>query len=193
MFFVTGLLRPRRRTSVSVPHRAACRLDPAVDGVIIPFFVAGSNQQFRYAMRLSISTIILNWNRAALLDDCIRSFVETCPDYDLCIAIDNASTDESSQVIERWCTRDPRIRGMLQPENRGAEWINDAMARITSDLVLILANDKRLLPGWLDYARRVFAAFPEIGQLALHAPAPLDDEVWVTKPAIYRYRGGVGI
>ncbi len=144
-------------------------------------------------MTSTISVIVLNWNRALLLDNCIRSLVETLPDLDRCVIVDNNSADNSPDVIRRWAAADMRIRPMLKPENRGAEWINEAIGLVTSDLVLILANDKMLLPGWADYTHRVFSAFPELGQLALHAPAPLDNEVWVTKPARYRYRAGVGL
>lgn len=144
-------------------------------------------------MRLSVSAVVLNWNRADLLDRCIESFLNTAAAFDDCIVIDNNSTDASRSVIEKWVERDGRVSAMLKPENRGAEWINEAVARLSSDLVFIIANDKVMLPGWLDYVQRVFATFPEVAQLALHAPAPLDNEVWRTKPATYRFRDGVGL
>jgi glycosyltransferase involved in cell wall biosynthesis len=141
----------------------------------------------------SLSFVILNWNRADLLEHCLGSILATTPVFDQCIVIDNNSADQSRQVIDAWTRRDDRFRAMLQPENRGAEWINEAVLQITSDFIFILANDKQLLPGWFEYARSVFDAFPEIGQLTLHAPAPLDNEVWVTKPARFTRRNGIGV
>jgi glycosyltransferase involved in cell wall biosynthesis len=141
----------------------------------------------------SLSFVVLNWNRADLLERCLASIVPTTPAFDQCIVIDNNSSDHSRDVIAAWTRRDVRFKAMYQPENRGAEWINDAVAQITSDFIFILANDKQLLPGWFEYARSVFHMFPEIGQLALHAPAPLDNEVWVTKPARFTRRNRIGV
>ena len=144
-------------------------------------------------MTLSISTIVLNWNRAELLDRCLQSLLETTPDFQKCIIIDNNSSDHSRDVIEKWARQDERLLPLLKPENRGAEWINEAAASISSDLIYIIANDKVMLPGWLEYTRKAFTAFAELGQIALHAPAPLDNEVWQTKPARYEFRNGVGL
>lgn len=144
-------------------------------------------------MRFSIGIIVLNWNRSDLLDRCIGSLIETTTDYDQCIIIDNNSQDGSVETIKKWASVDRRIKPFLMEENRGAEWINDALKLIESDLVFILANDKELMTGWREYVDAAFSAFPKLGQLALHAPAPLDDEVWVTKSANYAYRDGVSL
>ncbi|MER9409831.1 glycosyltransferase family 2 protein [Mesorhizobium sp. M0589] len=144
-------------------------------------------------MRHSISVVVLNWNRQDLLDRCLQSLLSTTGEFEKCIVIDNNSSDGSVDIIRKWASVDDRIEPFLAPENRGADWINDALRMVESDLVFILANDKELMPGWREYVDAVFSAFPELGQLALHAPAPLDDEVWVTKPATYAYQNGEGL
>jgi glycosyltransferase involved in cell wall biosynthesis len=142
-------------------------------------------------MTASIGIIILNWNRSRLLDICLNSVMSTMNDSvkDVCV-IDNASTDDSKSIIESYGSR---VTPLLMPENRGAEWINDVFYEMDTDYIYILANDKKLLDGWQDYAIRSFDAFGNLAQLALHAPAPLDDEVWITKPSEYKYKNGVGI
>jgi hypothetical protein len=141
--------------------------------------------------RYSISIIVLNWNRARLLKICLDSIFETTGHINIEVhVIDNASSDESGSVIQSFGSL---VIPHYKNENRGAEWINDIFYSLTTELVYIIANDKKLLDGWMDYAIHAFSAFDDLGQLALHAPAPLDNEVWITKQATYMYREGVGV
>lgn len=142
-------------------------------------------------MNFSLGVIVLNWNRASLLRRCLDSLMDCGLEASEQIhVIDNASTDGSAELLAEY---GDGLTAHLMPENRGAEWINDLFGIMETDLVFILANDKVLLPGWREYTDRAFAAFDDLAQLALHAPAPLDNEVWVVKPADFLYKDGVGI
>ena len=54
-------------------------------------------------------------NAGATLDAAVTSIAEqTLHDFEL-LLIDNASTDESTAIAQRWCGRDPRIRLINEP------------------------------------------------------------------------------
>ena len=50
---------------------------------------------------MRISTIVLNWNRQALLEQTLRSYAATVVGPCELMVIDNASSDGSREVIER--------------------------------------------------------------------------------------------
>ncbi|MBC7222978.1 MAG: glycosyltransferase family 2 protein, partial [Anaerolineae bacterium] len=58
------------------------------------------------------------------------------------IVVDDGSTDDTAQVVQRWAARDPRIRLLRFPENRGkgAAMVEGAR-RSPSDIVLFLDAD----------------------------------------------------
>jgi len=144
-------------------------------------------------MTLSVDIIVLNWNRSDLLRKCLDSILENANNVDRIIVIDNNSSDDSRDIIQQFCRIRQGASSLMLPENIGALGINDAIEKCHSDLIFIVANDKILLDGWQDYACAAFEAFPALGQLALHSPAPLDDEVWVTKPSEYMYSNGLSL
>jgi predicted O-methyltransferase YrrM len=133
-----------------------------------------------------ISTIVLNWNRAALLEKTLESWFATVTGPAELIVVDNASTDESRTVIERF----PVHGTILLDENIGGEAVNAAREQAGGELIHICENDQILLGGWADHVRDCFAAFPSLGQLSLHGVVPTDDETWEIKPGHLRFSRG---
>ncbi|OLN25475.1 hypothetical protein DVDV_3321 [Desulfovibrio sp. DV] len=142
---------------------------------------------------ISIEVIVLNWNRSRLLKVALDSIFATFPAVKRISVIDNASEDTSRDVIDGYSMFCPQIEKYYYGENLGAEPINEVWKNVCSDLVLILANDKKLLPGWAEYCRQVFSEFQDLGQLALHPPVPDDNEVWITKPSVPVKRNGASL
>lgn len=69
--------------------------------------------------RPKLSIVIPNYNYARFLDRAIESVLtQTFSDFEL-IVIDNASTDDSLEVVRRHAARDPRIRVVAHPANLG--------------------------------------------------------------------------
>ena len=58
----------------------------------------------RSALAMRIRTILLNSNRKTLLENCLTSYAATIDEPFLFIVIDNASSDHSRTVIDRFCT-----------------------------------------------------------------------------------------
>lgn len=135
-----------------------------------------------------LSTVILNWNRAHLLEQTLTSYMDTvtCP-HELWI-IDNASTDNSREVIERFLREHPQTQILFLKHNRGGEAINEVIPKLKGKLVYIAENDQIHLPGWCEKAIHAFNSYPRLGQFSLHAPVPTDAEAWVTKPVTPRFK-----
>ncbi len=69
------------------------------------------------------------YNGAEFLDSALASLcAQTFQDLRILVA-DNASTDETPQIIQKWVDRDPRVQYHRQPENIGAignyAWVLD--------------------------------------------------------------------
>ena len=95
-----------------------------------------------------VTVALPTYNRADYLREAIDSVLtQTMPDFTLVIS-DNASTDDTSQVVESY--DDPRIVYRRQPVNRG--WIanfNAALEGATTDYAIFLSDDDVMRPGLL--------------------------------------------
>lgn len=99
-------------------------------------------------MSLAVTAIVVNYNGETLLGSCLDSlFSQTVPPLEI-IVVDNASADESLQVVRR---RYPRAKLLALPENTGfGAACNRGLREASGDLVAILNNDIILSPQWLE-------------------------------------------
>lgn len=107
-----------------------------------------------------VSIIIVTWNALPLLKQCLPSVVETdYPNLEIIIA-DNASTDGSSEWIERTF---PSICIVRHPENwafcRGN---NEAIKHATGEFIVLLNNDVEVPPDWLLPLVEVLTSHPNV-------------------------------
>lgn len=137
-----------------------------------------------------ISTIILNWNRAELLEQTLRSFAETTAEPFELTVIDNASSDNSREVIEEGRRFIPSLRTSYHDENLGGEALNAAIERATGNLIHINENDIVLLPDWRDHVVEAFRVFSGLGQLSLFSGVPTDDYPGEPQPSTLRFSSG---
>jgi glycosyltransferase involved in cell wall biosynthesis len=139
-----------------------------------------------------LSTVLLNWNRVDLLRNTIRSLFQTVSVAFELIVVDNASTDESIELI-----RDLRESGqvrhaLLLGENLGGEALNLGIAKARGRYIHVSENDIEYLPGWDAELLSKFAAFSRLGQLSPFSPSYQVErgEIWVDKPASPLVRAG---
>ena len=142
-------------------------------------------------MRLmSISTIILNWNRAELLRATLRSYAETAREpFDVTV-VDNASGDHSRSVIEEAKRLIPGFRAVYQDRNLGGEALNDNIQRAAGSLIHLHENDILLLAGWQDHVIETFRAYADLGQLSLFNGLPTDQYPADPQPVTLRFSEG---
>lgn len=137
-----------------------------------------------------ISTIVLSWNRARLLEQTLRSYAATVSGPYEIIVVDNASTDQSREIIRQARDQLPTLKTILLDENLGGRAINLAFTEITGDLIHISENDQGFLAGWSEHVRGSFLCFDDLGQLSLHGVVPTDQEAWGIKLGRLRFARG---
>ena len=101
------------------------------------------------ANKIDISIIIVNWNTKDLLKNCLSSIYQTIHDLAFeVIVVDNASSDGSTEMLEREFTSVIRI---VNRENKGFGAANNqAMAIMKGEYALLLNTDAVLTPGAVD-------------------------------------------
>jgi glycosyltransferase involved in cell wall biosynthesis len=99
-----------------------------------------------------------------MLNRAIHSILaQTYPHFQVCV-YDNASQDETSQVVSSIAASDNRVKYHVHPKNIGPN--NNyqyALKKVTSPFFAFLADDDLLLPNCLEEAMQRFAEIPEIG------------------------------
>ena len=111
-----------------------------------------------------ISVIIPNWNGTALLPGCLDSLrTQTHPDYEV-ILVDNASTDDSVEMIRR---EYPEVRVLELARNLGLTGgVNAGIAIARGEIIALLNNDAEASPAWLTELEAALARHPEAGSVA---------------------------
>ncbi|PDV99448.1 glycosyltransferase family 2 protein [Candidatus Chloroploca asiatica] len=112
-----------------------------------------------------LAVVILNYNRADLLADCLASLYVAPPRCDLTVwVVDNHSSDASVAVVR---DRFPQARLIVSPINGGFSYGNNLALRAISaeqsaDYVLLLNNDTVVPAGALDGLVDYLVAHPEV-------------------------------
>lgn len=111
-----------------------------------------------------ISVIIPNWNGAIHLPICLSSLrAQTYPNFEV-ILVDNASTDESLELVRNHY---PEVHVVSLPENRGLTGgVNAGLLIARGDILVALNNDTETDPHWLEEIGRALATHPEAGMAA---------------------------
>jgi GT2 family glycosyltransferase len=106
--------------------------------------------------RATATVIIVNYNGAHLLPDCLHALArqrDDAPAFDT-VVVDNASSDGSVELLAR---EFPWVRVIASPDNLGfAGGNNLALREVSTRYAVLLNNDAAPEPGWL---RNLLAAF----------------------------------
>ena len=113
-----------------------------------------------------VTVVVLNWNGAHLLGDCLRALAaQDVPEGRMQTwVVDNASSDGSLALLAE---EFPWVRVIVNDRNDGfAGGNNLALREVTTPFVALVNNDARPQPDWL---RRLLAPFSEPGAERLGA------------------------
>jgi GT2 family glycosyltransferase len=124
------------------------------------FLVSGSRLELPQSRTPKVSILLVLFNRAELTFACLRSILE-CGSEDLeVIIVDNASTDDTSKLLDRVCgaqiIRNPTNSHFLLAANQAAR-------QAQGEHILLLNNDAQLLPGAVRIALRTLTSASDIG------------------------------
>jgi len=111
-----------------------------------------------------VSVIIPNWNGARFLPTCLSSLArQTYHDFEI-IVVDNASTDDSRELLAR---EFPNVRVLPLDRNRFfAGAVNAGIRATQSEIIVLLNNDTEAEPNWLKELLRALDANPNAGMAA---------------------------
>lgn len=114
-----------------------------------------------------ISVCVPTYNHARFLHDAIRSvLVQTRGDFEL-VVVDNASTDDTGEVVRRYAAADPRIRYRRNETNVGpGRNFNRCLEYASGELVKILCSDDTLEPECLERTAAVLETHPRVSLVA---------------------------
>jgi GT2 family glycosyltransferase len=106
-----------------------------------------------------VSLVIVNWNGLAFLPTCLDS-LSACGTAVEIIVVDNGSTDGSLEYLRQR----PEIVLIANKTNTGYAPANNAgIDRATGEFVLLLNNDTRVAPGFLEPLLRAMDTYTDAG------------------------------
>lgn len=110
----------------------------------------------------AVTVLLLSYNQADYLRQCIQSVVDqTCDDWELLLT-DNGSTDGSAEIIKDYAAH-PRVRAVLHGANRPVtQRQNEAVALARGEYFSILYSDDFYLPNKLERQLGCFHKDPAI-------------------------------
>ena len=108
-----------------------------------------------------VSIIVVNWNRAGLLNDCLRALCsQSYSDYEI-IVVDNGSADDSVTMVKEHF---PLVTLVELTENRGFTGGNAAGLEVAvGEFIALVNNDACVAPDWLEKLLRPMLMDSAIG------------------------------
>ncbi len=111
---------------------------------------------------MAVTALVINYNAGALLGDCVQSLIDNGV-TDVRV-VDNASTDGSIDRLRGRFGRSPSVQVLVNPTNRGfGPAVNDHLAAVESEHLLVINPDCRLEPGALRALEAALQAAPQAG------------------------------
>lgn len=115
---------------------------------------------------MSISVAIATFNRAAMVAEAVMAALAQANPDDEIVVSDDASTDDTPQVLADLGFSDLRVRVLRRDVNTGgvANW-NAAMDATRGEFIAWCSDDDRFLPGHLDASVSYLESHPQIGMV----------------------------
>jgi len=111
-----------------------------------------------------ISAVVVNWNRAALLRNCLASLRKQTGVTLEILVVDNGSTDGSPEMVTK---EFPEVRLICNQRNRGfCAANNQGISAAKGEYIALLNNDAEAEPGWAAALLEVCETDAAIGMVA---------------------------
>jgi len=111
-----------------------------------------------------ITTIILTYRRPDLLKKAIQSVLsQTYPHFQVWIC-DNASQDETAEIVREFVEKDPRVKYVCHEKNLGMMGnYQFGLTLVNTEFFSFLSDDDVLLPNFYETVLQEFDKYPEAG------------------------------
>jgi glycosyltransferase involved in cell wall biosynthesis len=123
----------------------------------------------------SVSVLITCFNYGAYVGQAIESVLEQTYPAGEIIVSDDASRDNSCEVVESYVSRDLRVRLLRNPHGGMAANLNAAYRNCSGDVICLLDADDTYLPGKIEAVVNAFHAHPQAG-FAVHRASLVDNQ-----------------
>jgi glycosyltransferase involved in cell wall biosynthesis len=138
-----------------------------------------------------ITTVVPTYRRPKLLRRAIRSVLDqSFGDFQVCV-YDDASGDETEQVVRELASADWRVKYFRHAQNIGgmANYIF-GMSRVQTPFFSLLPDDDVILPGFFEKALEGFTKYPE-AMASVLATLHADDEARITAVPLLAWKEGL--
>jgi glycosyltransferase involved in cell wall biosynthesis len=127
------------------------------------------------ASRPTVSVLITCFNYGAYVGQAIDSALEqTYPPTEIIVS-DDASQDNSCEVVESYISRNPGIRLLRNPHGGMAANLNAAYRNCSGDIICLLDADDTFLPGKIEALVKAFQSHPQAG-FGIHRASLVDNQ-----------------
>jgi GT2 family glycosyltransferase len=126
--------------------------------------VASLDAEIRKAFPL-VSILVVTHNSRAFVKPCFDSLLRNTlwPNYEV-VAVDNASSDGTAELLQSYAASDPRVRVWALESNRGfAGGNNFAAGQARGEYLILLNADTMVNPGWVERLVRPARTGPKVG------------------------------
>lgn len=112
----------------------------------------------------TLSVVIPNYNHAKYLPRCLNALLNQSVQPQEIIVVDDASTDNSVEVIRQFAGRHPIVKLLRNDRNRRVmETTNRGIDAAAGTFVFLQAADDEVLPDFLEKSLRLLAQHPNAG------------------------------
>lgn len=109
-----------------------------------------------------ITTIIPTYRRPLWLRRAVLSALQQSYPHIIVLVCDNASDDETEEVVRRLAEKDPRVRYYQHPTNVGSyNNFNYGIRNVTTPFFSLLSDDDVLMPDFYHQSLQALEQFPE--------------------------------
>ena len=114
--------------------------------------------------KVSLAVVIPNYNHAAYLAEALDSVVSQSQQLETILVIDDASTDQSVDLIRRYVREHSKVTLIQKNKNCGLfANINEIIPQLETTHAMFLAADDYVLPGHFESVRAILSEYPQSG------------------------------
>ena len=112
----------------------------------------------------SLSVVFPNYNHARYLPVQLSAILQSSYRSKEIIIIDDASTDNSVEIIKNFMCHEPCIKLIRNQRNMGVEWnFNRLVEMASGEYMYLSAADDKILPGFFEKSMTLLAQYPQAG------------------------------
>jgi glycosyltransferase involved in cell wall biosynthesis len=141
-----------------------------------------------------VSILVANYNYGRYIGQALDSVLQqTYPNFEI-IVCDDGSTDDSREIVARYCSRDARIRLVAQENGGMVSALNAAYRPSQGEIICQLDADDLFLPRKLERVVEAFRQSPQSG-MCFHRIVKMrnDGKTFSYPRPLFLYKGWVAV